>query len=390
MKKRRYRLLTAAVLAAAVLIAGAVIFGPLRGWFRGGNASRADVSQVSGDVSVLRNGMAYVLKKGVSLRAGDVLAAGPGSECQARFAFGADAALGEGGRMELTALSQESAEIAVAEGAALFESEDASQAVLKMTADGCAVEAEAGFVLSVEAYNGTVTVSVFRGTPMLRYTGKVYDLLPGDRVVMIRDVDAGTDSLSFHRALAADLRGFLIRRLMDRGGLIFDNSQLQAVLDRRREETEQTAVTQEGEGMTCTLEIRCDTVLDHLDELLPETAALVPEDGVILHPTAVSFVDGDSVYDVLRRTCLSSDIEIEYSYAVALSGYYVKQIGDLAERACGPESGWMYKVNGWLPNFGSARYAVSDGDVIVWCYTCVGLGEDIGAEPWQDAPESEP
>ena len=108
MKKRRYRLLTAAVLAAAVLIAGAVIFGPLRGWFRGGNASRADVSQVSGDVSVLRNGMAYVLKKGVSLRAGDVLAAGPGSECQARFAFGADAALGEGGRMELTALSQAS------------------------------------------------------------------------------------------------------------------------------------------------------------------------------------------------------------------------------------------------------------------------------------------
>ena len=44
----------------------------------------------------------------------------------------------------------------------------------------------------------------------------------------------------------------------------------------------------------------------------------------------------------------------------------------------GNESGWMYKVNGWFPNYGCSRYALQQGDEICWMYTCVGLGEDIG------------
>ncbi len=44
----------------------------------------------------------------------------------------------------------------------------------------------------------------------------------------------------------------------------------------------------------------------------------------------------------------------------------------------GSQSGWMYKVNGWFPNYGCSRYALQQGDEICWMYTCVGLGEDIG------------
>jgi len=60
------------------------------------------------------------------------------------------------------------------------------------------------------------------------------------------------------------------------------------------------------------------------------------------------------------------------------NSYYIEGIGNLYEFDCGPESGWMYKVNGWFPNFGCSSYPLSDGDNIVWCYTCNGLGADVG------------
>ena len=34
--------------------------------------------------------------------------------------------------------------------------------------------------------------------------------------------------------------------------------------------------------LTCTLEIRCDTLCENLDQLKPEKAVLVPEDGTLL------------------------------------------------------------------------------------------------------------
>ena len=52
----------------------------------------------------------------------------------------------------------------------------------------------------------------------------------------------------------------------------------------------------------------------------------------------------------------------------------------LYEFDCGFESGWMYQVNGWFLNYGCSAYEVQSGDEIVWCYTRVGLGADLGAE----------
>jgi hypothetical protein len=40
----------------------------------------------------------------------------------------------------------------------------------------------------------------------------------------------------------------------------------------------------------------------------------------------------------------------------------------------------MYKVNGWFPNYGCSAYTLQGGEEIVWAYTCVGLGTDLGAE----------
>ena len=50
---------------------------------------------------------------------------------------------------------------------------------------------------------------------------------------------------------------------------------------------------------------------------------------------------------------------------------------NLYEFDVGNKSGWMYKVNGWFPNYGCSRYQLKDGDVIEWVYTC-DLGDDVG------------
>ena len=85
------------------------------------------------------------------------------------------------------------------------------------------------------------------------------------------------------------------------------------------------------------------------------------------------------MFDVLKRICDARGIQIEYSYTPMYGSYYVEGINNLYEFDCGQQSGWMYKVNGWFPNYGCSEYILDAGDEIVWCYTCKGLGTDVGA-----------
>lgn len=133
------------------------------------------------------------------------------------------------------------------------------------------------------------------------------------------------------------------------------------------------------EKSTCTISVRCDTILNNMDSLDPDKAGYVPSSGILLSKTTVTISDGDSAYDVLKRACSAAGLQLEASYTAAYGSYYVEGIGHLYEFDCGPESGWMYKVNGWFPNYGCSSYTVSDGDNIVFCYTCNGLGADVGA-----------
>ena len=129
----------------------------------------------------------------------------------------------------------------------------------------------------------------------------------------------------------------------------------------------------------CTLEIRCDTLLPKLSELEPGKAALVPADGVILAETEVHFDQGDSVYDVLRKTLRQKKIHFEATDASIYNSVYIEGIGNLYEFDGGPQSGWMYSVNGVYPGLGCSSYTLSDGDKIVFRYTC-DIGADIGAD----------
>ncbi|MPM20161.1 hypothetical protein SDC9_66590 [bioreactor metagenome] len=128
---------------------------------------------------------------------------------------------------------------------------------------------------------------------------------------------------------------------------------------------------------TCTISIRCGTLLDNLDALDTEKRELVPDDGVILSEVEATFYEGESVFDVLRRETKRAKIHMEYVDTPIYNSAYIEGIGNLYEFDCGEGSGWMYEVNGWFPNYGSSRYTLKDGDEVIWVYTC-NLGEDVG------------
>ena len=132
------------------------------------------------------------------------------------------------------------------------------------------------------------------------------------------------------------------------------------------------------EGPTCTIEIRCDTILDHLDLLDTAKKSYVPSDGCILPETTVAFSEGESVFDILRRVCEEKKIQLEYSWTPVYDSYYIEGIHQLYEFDCGNESGWMYKVNEVFPNYGCSSYEPKAGDAIAFLYTCKGYGADVG------------
>ena len=128
---------------------------------------------------------------------------------------------------------------------------------------------------------------------------------------------------------------------------------------------------------TCTFSIECSTILNNLDQLDPDKLEMVPSGGTILARTTVTFSEGESVYDVLQRLCQSKGIHMESSWTPIYNSAYVEGIHNLYEFDCGSLSGWMYRVNGWYPNYGCSRYQLADGDVVEWRYTC-DLGHDVG------------
>ena len=133
---------------------------------------------------------------------------------------------------------------------------------------------------------------------------------------------------------------------------------------------------------TCTFSIECSTILNNLKDLDPDKRELIPSNGVILEPTTVTFYEGESVFDVLQRVCRENNIHMESSWTPIYNSAYIEGIHNLYEFDCGALSGWMYRVNGWYPNYGCSRYQLVDGEVVEWRYTC-DLGKDVGCD-WME------
>jgi len=131
------------------------------------------------------------------------------------------------------------------------------------------------------------------------------------------------------------------------------------------------------EELTCTLTVRCDTILNNIDWLDPEKLPLIPETGIIYSKQGIVFNEGDSVFDVLLNTMQSEKMHMEFVKTPAYDSVYIEGINNLYEFDCGELSGWMYKVNGVFPNYGCSQHKLSNGDVIEFVYTC-DFGKDVG------------
>ena len=89
----------------------------------------------------------------------------------------------------------------------------------------------------------------------------------------------------------------------------------------------------------------------------------------------VTFNEGCTVFDLLKKACKENKIQLEYEGEG--SSVYISGVDYLYEFDCGDLSGWEYSVNDNFPNVGCNAYKPEDGDTVKWLYTC-DLGADIG------------
>ena len=132
---------------------------------------------------------------------------------------------------------------------------------------------------------------------------------------------------------------------------------------------------------TCTVSIDCKSILQNKDKLNEDKKDIVPEDGIILDKTTVSFGENENAYNLLKEVCDSNtcshkckyckkNIQFEPEFNPSFNSYYIEGIHFLYEKDCGNESGWMFKVNGEVPSVSADQYIVNNGDKITFSYIC--------------------
>ncbi len=131
-----------------------------------------------------------------------------------------------------------------------------------------------------------------------------------------------------------------------------------------------------GEEKKCFLTIRCDTILNNMDKLSNEKRDIIPKDGVVFAKKEVVFYEGETVFDVISRETKKAKIHLDFEKNVALDSIYIKGIANIYEMDCGDLSGWLFKVNGLMPNYSYAQYKLEEGDTIEFLYSC-DMGNDI-------------
>ncbi len=113
-----------------------------------------------------------------------------------------------------------------------------------------------------------------------------------------------------------------------------------------------------------------------MDLLDPEKTELVPEDGVLLSRSDVTFEEGESAFDLLKRVCRDEDVHLEFSITPGYGSAYIEGIGNLYEFDCGERSGWLYQVNGQVPDRACSEYQLQADDKVEFLYSC-DWGQDL-------------
>ena len=421
------------LLILVIAASGVLTVGKIQGWFDKTEDTVVSGGQMKGVVNIQRNGIGYTLNADSPLQSADLIETKKGAQAELVWNTGEKMILNEKSEVTLTACEQEESDVLVTKGeifADMYQHKDTYQVTF---ADNKAELSGAVFSASVQA--GSSNLNIYAGDVSVQLADGTQERVEAGEYLSVTEGSDGSMSYQIQKMQASALNEFLIMQAQNcdsSNDLCFTPDELQKVLDDRaaekqaaleaalnaekipakdskeEKETETDSQNAESEEETqeaendqnsleeytpddtasdgssggssniCTITIRCDTILDNLDNLDAGKEAYVPSNGVILATSSVEFDDGETVFDVLNRVCEYAGIQLEYSWTPLYNSYYIEGINNLYEFDCGNESGWMYKVNGWFPNYGCSGYTLENGDDIVWCYTCNGLGADVG------------
>lgn len=426
MKKKNIANMIMVIVIVLIVAAGILSAGHIRGWFEKPDPAQAVLHSTKGVTEILRDGIRFPVSSDTVLHNGDALTCQDGATAQIRF--GEDLlVLGEKAVLTVEDASANTLRLQVQSGE-VFACCQAG-VTLCFESDTLTI-GQATVLLSVRS--GAQSLGVFSGSVKQASAGQIIHYVAGSETVEQLDLNSLNDfTITQIRQLEnvslcftiEDLDRLAAQRQQAIQQLISSQEQTGATDPTQSTSTQSsdptTATTgQESDATTaattptgestatqattptedtvsteptatqpappavhgsCTIAIYCTTILNNMDDLEPGKAEFVPSDGVILYPVTVNFTEGETVFDVLKRVCSITGIQLEYSWTPMYNSYYVEGIHQLYEFDCGFESGWMYQVNGWFPNYGCSSYGLKDGDVIVWNYTCQGLGADLGA-----------
>lgn len=425
--KKKKKLLNGIMVLLILVIAasGVLTVGSLRGWFDRAEDAVVTSGVIKGSANIERKGIGYALNTDMTLQKEDIIETKKGAQAEICLKTNRSIWLSGNTEVILTDCVDEQIGIQIEEGD-LFGDTTADTSAVQITfAGNQAALAEAVFSVSVQA--GSCQLNLYAGDiSVILEDGTQERVEAGETLSVVNTAD---DSIEYqiNEIQIQSLSEFLIAQLQSctsTAELCFGAEQLQQVLDDRAAEkqaaleaslnaqtvaasdeteaeseltsettagdTAENQAAQEEENYVveeqqvqkqsniCTISILCDTILDNMENLDDGKEAYVPANGTILATSSVEFEEGETVFDVLKRVCEYAGIQLEYSWTAIYDSYYIEGINNLYEFDCGNESGWMYKVNGWFPNYGCSSYELADGDNIVWCYTCNGLGADVG------------
>ncbi len=401
--KKKNRILNIAMIAliAMVGVCAVLAAGSIKGWF-GGDRANGQAKQIIGIASIERNGVVYSISADTLLRDGDILTTRAGSSLIIEAGKNT-LMLSEKTQVKIKAASQSGFEIELDDGEVFAVTEKGSAIILGFGENRLNTQSA---IFSVSVQTGSSSVNVYAGEVSAASELTSASAKAGESISCLNGAMAAS---TLSESSLNDFNMVNVKKANDKASLCFTDEVIDAVSAAREEEkqkAEEERLAHEAEVIAkggtkpvvsaanpsggssgdtgdvnklyCTVSIRCDTILDNMKDLTAGKSKYVPANGVILTTSRVEFIEGETVFDVLKRACNAAGIQLEYEFTPMYNSYYIEGINNLYEFDCGSQSGWMYKVNGWFPNYGCSVYTLKGGDNIVWCYTCKGLGADVG------------
>ncbi len=129
-----------------------------------------------------------------------------------------------------------------------------------------------------------------------------------------------------------------------------------------------TVRTTRVQSFSCYVTVECTSILDNMDKLKSGHEKYVPSNGVIMDSARIVVKEGKSVYDAVKSAC--SENSVKLNEQSSMYGKYIVGFNNIDEKDCGPQSGWVYTVNGSRPPKSCDKYTLKKGDKIIFSYVC--------------------